>query len=68
MTNPPPPSDEVIERSYTPVLPLNGQNHVSSDGKTLEFMIKLYNNGQMSQYLAGLQVGECSALTSYRYI
>ena len=69
ITTPPlPPSGEVIERSYTPVLPLNGQKHASSDGKSLEFMIKLYNNGQMSQYLSELKVGKWnvpSIMTSF---
>ena len=48
-----------VERSYTPVLPLNDHRH-TTDGSSLELMIKLYKNGRMSQYLSHLKIGKLS--------
>ena len=58
---PPLPSGEEVERSYTPVLPLS-HKQAPSDGRTIQFMIKLYSDGQMSQYLSQLKVGKCGTL------
>lgn len=54
-------SGEEVERSYTPVLPLS-HKQAPSDGRTIQFMIKLYSDGQMSQYLSQLKVGKCGTL------
>ena len=48
---------EEVERSYTPVVPLS-QKQAPSDGRTIKFMIKLYCDGQMSQYLSQLKVAD----------
>ena len=50
-----------VERSYTPVvaLPRSTNNHsLSSKHDTLELMIKLYGDGEMSQHLTKLNVGD----------
>lgn len=61
---------EEVERSYTPVssLEVNNQRHESPafpqepEGKVIELMIKLYNNGKMSRFLSNLKIGEHTAM------
>ena len=48
-------TDEWIERSYTPVLPLDGS--CQNDGAEVKLMVKLYNNGAMSSILSSLHIG-----------
>lgn len=48
-------TDEWIERSYTPVLPLDSS--CQDDGAEVKLMVKLYNNGAMSSILSSLQIG-----------
>ena len=61
-----------MERSYTPVCSLTdtgvhrhplpasaaGNTESSTDGETLDLLIKLYPDGKMSHYLAGLKKGK----------
>ena len=47
-------NNELI-RSYTPVLPLTGS---STEGRTVNLLIKLYSDGRMSRYLSSLTVGK----------
>lgn len=64
-------SGHEVERSYTPVvsLSLSSMEHSniittssssssSSDHETLQLMIKLYSDGEMSRHLAKLNVGD----------
>ena len=48
-------TDELIERSYTPVLPL--EDSCQNDGAEVKLMVKLYNNGAMSSILSSLHIG-----------
>lgn len=54
-------TDEWIERSYTPVLPLVGGCH--GEGSEVKLMVKLYNKGAMSSILSSLHVGMNSVLS-----
>ena len=58
-------TDEWIERSYTPVLPLDGSCH--GEGSEVKLMVKLYSKGAMASILSSLHVGMdhilCVAIT-----
>ena len=46
---------EWVERSYTPVLPLDGSQ--CNEGSEVKLMVKLYSKGAMSSILSSLNVG-----------
>ena len=48
-------TDDWVERSYTPVLPLVGDCH--NEASEVKLMVKLYNKGAMSSILSSLHIG-----------
>jgi len=52
---------EIVKRSYTPVCSsedLDRHGPACSGGRSIDLMVKLYQEGKMSQHLSNLSIGE----------